>query len=67
MSYFICLDKKKGGWPKMVMDQYPLVYQYLYSKTMLPLMKKQLFIKKEIASTGVCLVKHLVPASLEVH
>ena len=51
----------------MVMDQYLLVYEYLFSKTMLPLMKKQLFRKKEIASTGVCLVKHLIPASLEVH
>ena len=63
----LCLDSKneEDSWPKVVwINTHWLQISCL--KTMIPIVEKHFFMRKDIALTRDCLVKYLLPASLEV-
>ena len=49
-----------------VAESIPTAIPISYIKTMLPSVKKHLFLRKDIALTRVCVVKYLFPAPVEV-
>ena len=50
-----------------VAESIPIAIPMSYIKTMLPSVKKHLFLRKDIALTRVCVVKYLFPAPVEVY
>ena len=65
MSYFMFLDLKSKKLTQNGAGSV-LIGIISYLKTKLPILKKHLFMRKDIALTRVCLAKYLLSAPLEV-